>query len=178
MRLHQKQKISLLFDVRYISHQVSLCEILSVPFIALKNRQVRGVFFWQSPSLSHRQAVYLHRRSTFSLRRLSLAALAETAAKAEPLLFQITRLAISHAKRMFQVRPYILQHLTINGMMAKYAAFGCQEWPRIHFLRQNQRVNRRGWQTDSDVGISVGQLCSGVLNLTKHKDRTRWMFWR
>lgn len=36
------------------------------------------------------------------------------------LLFQITWPAISHAKRIFKVRLYILQHLPINGAMGKW----------------------------------------------------------
>lgn len=39
-------------------------------------------------------------------------------------------------------------------------------------------LTAKSWQTVSKVGISVGELCSVVLNLTKHRDRPRWVFWR
>lgn len=99
----KNRKSAFLFNVKYISHQVSLCEILSVPFNTLKNRWVMGCFFWQSPSLSHRQAVLFHRRSTFSLRRLSLAAPAQTAAKSGRLLLQITWSAVRHQRGCSQL---------------------------------------------------------------------------
>lgn len=138
----------------------------------------RGGVFWQSPTLSHRKL------STSIDVALWVCVVSAWQPRWRRQPSQRNCYFRTHGPQSvtqrggFRSRPYILQHLTIDGMVEKICCVRLPRMTTFIFYSSITLLTARIGRKSTKSGFPTASFSSVALYRSKHRDRSCWMFWR